>query len=525
MASQARTKKPTPEPREPEPVPGFWLTEATEIAETEHRAPANNPPHGVIAAVVASNTFKDAFSPDTSTEGLVVSMFTAGAFFGAGAAGPLGDRLGRRGTIVAGALFFLLGGGLQTGARDIHMMWVGRLMSGLGVGALCMIVPLYQAELAHPSIRGTVTALQQLMIGIGAFVATWVGWGCYTQLTTTSAQWRIPLAIQNIPAIILAALTFLFPESPRWLGDKGRDEEMLKTLARLHSNNDVNDAFVRAEYEQIKTAVEIEHQQEARSYMDLFRSRSSFRRLFLCCAIQASVQMTGVSAIQYYSPRIFEQIGIATQDTLKYQGISNGLAIIAQTLAMLLIDRTGRRWPLIGGNIFNSVTFIIAAVLLALFPPGESNNLSAQWGFIVVTWLYNFSFSSTCGPLSWIIVAEVFDTRTRSKGVSIATMVSFAFNTMIGQVTPEGMESVGYQFYFLFIVCNITNAIFFWLFLPETARRPLEEMNELFSSNSWIVAGKASKRYNGHDLENRLHEKEHHASVDVQAENAYAETK
>ncbi|TKW50578.1 putative metabolite transport protein CsbC [Colletotrichum tanaceti] len=306
---------------------------------------------GVIAAVVASNTFKDAFSPDTSTEGLVVSMFTAGAFFGAGAAGPLGDRLGRRGTIVTGALFFLVGGGLQTGARDIHMMWVGRLISGLGVGALCMIVPLYQAELAHPSIRGT-----------------------------------------------------------------GRDGEMLKTLARLHSNNDVDDAFVRAEYEQIKTAVEIEHQQEARSYMDLFRSRSSFRRLFLCCAIQASVQMTGVSAIQYYSPRIFEQIGIATQDTLKYQGISNGLAIIAQTLAMLLIDRTGRRWPLIGGNIFNSVTFIIAAVLLALFPPGESNNLSAQWGFIVVTWLYNFSFSSTCGPLSWIIVAEVFDTRTRSKG-------------------------------------------------------------------------------------------------------------
>lgn len=98
---------------------------------------------------------------------------------------------------------------------------------------------------------------------------------------------------------------------------------------------------------------------------------------------------------------------------------------------MLLIDRTGRRWPLIGGNIFNSVTFIIAAILLALFPPGQSTNLSAQWGFIVVTWLYNFSFSSTCGPLSWIIVAEVFDTRTRAKGVSIATMVSFAFNTMI----------------------------------------------------------------------------------------------
>ncbi|KAF9870734.1 hypothetical protein CkaCkLH20_11836 [Colletotrichum karsti] len=394
---------------------------------------------GVIAAVVASNTFKDAFDPNTSTEGLVVSMFTAGAFFGAGAAGPLGDRIGRRGTIVTGALFFLLGGGLQTGARDIHMMWTGRFISGIGVGALCMIVPLYQAELAHPSIRGTVTALQQLMIGIGA-----------------------------------------------WLGDKGRDEDMLKTLARLHSNHNVDDPFVRAEYEQIKAAISHEHHNEAKSYMELFRSKSSFRRLFLCCAVQASVQMTGVSAIQYYSPRIFEQIGIATDDTLKYQGISNGLAILAQICAMLLVDRLGRRWPLIGGNVFNSLTFIIAAILLAKFPPGESTNLSAQWGFIVVTWLYNFSFSSTCGPLSWIICAEVFDTRTRAKGVSITTMVSFAFNTMIGQVTPEAMESVGYKFYFLFIVCNISNAIFFWALLPETKGRPLEEMNELFSSNDWL---------------------------------------
>jgi hypothetical protein len=91
------------------------------------------------------------------------------------------------------------------------------------------------------------------------------------------------------------------------------------------------------------------------------------------------------------------------------------------------------------------VTFIIATILLAKFPPGESTNRGAQWGFIIVTWIYNFSFSATCGPLSWIIPAEVFDTRTRSKGVSLATMTSFAFNTMIGQVTPIAMNNIGYR--------------------------------------------------------------------------------
>jgi MFS family permease len=118
----------------------------------------------------------------------------------------------------------------------------------------------------------------------------------------------------------------------------------------------------------------------------------------------------------------------------------------------MFIDRFGRRWPLILGNLGNMVTFIISAILLAVFPPGATNNKSAAWGFIAITWIYNFCFSATCGPLSWIIPAEIFDTKTRSKGVSIATMVSFAFNTMIGQVTGIAMASVGWKFYILFVV-------------------------------------------------------------------------
>ena len=126
---------------------------------------------------------------------------------------------------------------------------------------------------------------------------------------------------------------------------------------------------------------------------------------------------------------------------MKYQAINSIIALIAQFLCLLFIDKFGRRRPLIFGNLGNMVTFIVATILLAKFPPGKSSNIGAQWGFIIMTWLYNFSFSATCGPLSWIIPAEVFDTRTRSKGVSIATMTSFAFNTMIGQVTPIAMVS------------------------------------------------------------------------------------
>jgi len=253
----------------------------------------------------------------------------------------------------------------------------------------------------------------------------------------------------------------------------------------------------------------LEQEQEAKSYTELFKNRASFRRLVLCVALQASVQMTGVSAIQYYSTIIFAKIGITGADTLRYQAINSVIALIAQFLCILLIDRFGRRWPLILGNLGNCATFIWATILLAKFPPtAAGGNKGAQWAFILSTWVYNFSFSASCGPLSWIIPAEVFDTKTRSKGVSIATMTSFAFNTMIGQVTDKAITDVSYRYYYLFIICNFTNALFFWAFLPETAKRPLEEMNYLFTNAPLFVPTTNLAEFNTHDLEHRVAELE-----------------
>jgi sugar porter (SP) family MFS transporter len=347
----------------------------------------------------------------------------------------------------------MLGGALQTGAQNLGYMMAGRAIAGVGVGILVMIIPMYQAELAHPSVRGRIGGLVQFMLGIGALAAAWISWGVDVSIPgSNDAQFRVSLGIQVVPAVFLAALIMVFPESPRWLIKNGKTEEGLRNLAKLHSHGDENDAWVQAEFTQIQDDLAFQAEHEAQSYMELFRDKSSFRRLFLACALQASVQMTGVSAIQYYSVTIYEQMGINGQDALKYQAISSVLALCGQALCIAFIDRFGRRWPLIFGNLFNCLMFVIATIMLAVFPPGSTANASASWGFIAVTWLYNFSFSSTCGPLSWIIPAEIFDTKTRSKGVSIATMTSFAFNTMIGQVTKFGMESGGWRFYLLFVV-------------------------------------------------------------------------
>lgn len=348
------------------------------------------------------------------------------------------------------------------------------------------------------------------MLGIGSLIASWTGWGTFNAYSD-NRQWRIPLGIQVIPALFLGALIFLFPESPRWLIDNNKPEQGLKTLARLHSNGDENDAWVRAEFDQIQETITFEHDNEAKSYLELFRDMSCFRRVLIACALQASIQMTGVSAIQYFSVEIYSQAGINASDALKYQAINSIIALIAQALCIAFIDRFGRRWTLIWGNLFNMVTFIIATIMLVVYPPG-SGSAAQGWGFIIVTWAYNFSFSATCGPLSWIIPAEIFDTRTRAKGVSLATMTSFAFNTMIGQVTGIAMEAVGWRYYLTFVICNFTNALFFWAFLPETKQLPLEEMNYLFTHAPWFVPGTDKKAYTADyqgDLERRAEKLEH----------------
>ncbi|XXH03691.1 hypothetical protein Hte_010097 [Hypoxylon texense] len=447
---------------------------------------------GVIAGVVGSTSYDELFHATAAQNGAVVSLFTGGAFFGAMFAGPAGDALGRRLTILVGALLFLLGGAIQTAAQTINYLYGGRAIAGLGVGFLTMII----REIAHPSIRGRVTGLQQFMLGIGAFLAGWISWGCFINLTN-SGQWRVPLGIQNLPALILAALILLFPESPRWLVDHDRADEGLVTLAKLHSNGDIHDPWVQAEFAQIKETITFEHEHEAKSYLELFTNPSAFRRLFLAVSIQASIQMTGVSAIQYYSVTIFAQIGISADNALKYQAINSILALIAQAACMLLIDKFGRRPTLIIGNLVNCVMFVVVTILLALFPPDTGSGGTAGWGFIIVTWLYNISFSFACGPLSWIIPAEIFDTHTRSKGVSLATMASFAFNTLVGQVTSVAVASVGWRFFVLFAVCNFTNAVFFYLVLPETKRVPLEQMSTVVFAREapWVVVGRRARLY------------------------------
>lgn len=353
-----------------------------------------------------------------------------------------------------------------------------------------MTIPMYHSEISHRRIRGRIICLQQLFNALGQIFATWTGYGCYLTWngTNDSREWRVPLAVQIIPALFLATLIFVLPESPRWLFDNDRPEEGLATLARLHSRGNMSDSYVIAEYNLIKAQIAEEHLQGSKSYIDLFRGWPNLRRTILVTMIQSSCQLTGVSAIQYFSPQIFAQLGISTSTSLLFNGVNAIIAFLGTATTIAVIDGIGRRPLEIWGGVLMSITYIVNAALIKVFPAGSSNQ-AAHWTFIVLTWIFNYVFFVTSGPLSWAIPAELFGTALRTKGVSWGAMVSFAFNTMIGQVTPIAITTIGWRFYVVFIVFNLTSSLFFWAFLPETRGLNLEDMDELFRNSPTFVPG------------------------------------
>lgn len=258
---------------------------------------------GVIAGVLAAPNFLEVTgNPDANYTGFIASSMLLGAFAATVPAALFADRFSRRSAILVCAIVFILGGALQTGARNRGFMLAGRWFAGMGIGGLGLVAPLYQSEIAHPSRRGSLTTLVQLFLGLGALLASFVVYGCTKNHPGTVLEWRLPLALQIVPAIPLATLIFVLPESPRWLVAAGRDEEALKSLARLHAHGDIDDVFVRAELLEIQQAV-AEQQHKEVGWSAFVKDKQSFRKVALGIILQFSVQMTGVSAIQYVSRR------------------------------------------------------------------------------------------------------------------------------------------------------------------------------------------------------------------------------
>ncbi|KAF5386507.1 hypothetical protein D9757_005857 [Collybiopsis confluens] len=442
---------------------------------------------GIIASVLTMSHFEKRFGADPSIQGAVVSTFSGGAFFGAATAGWLNDRYGRKRTIQVGATIILWGCAMQTGAHNIATLIVGRIIAGFAIGILSMTVPLYNTEIAPPKIRGFLVGLAQECIGLGFLVANWVGYGC--QFINSDTSWRLPLGLQLLPAGLL--LIGYLPSTPqRWLLEVNRDEEAHKIVYLLHGGKgspELEDAAER-EYIEMHDTIKAEVLVRSRKISDLWATRAMVKRTLISCGVQVFTQFTGINIISYFGPLMWQSLGLQGGKALLMQGIY-GLVGPVATLAFILfiVDRVGRKMPLMFGAATFVATFSVVAAVLATNPVKDVNakpaDPGAQIAGIAMIFLTNIVFSASFGPVSWVLASEVFPTSTRSIGTSVATCFNWAFNTMLSQVSPIGIANIGYKFYLVFVCFNFVNFFIIALFFPETKGKTLEEMAMIFGDS------------------------------------------
>lgn len=447
---------------------------------------------------------------------MVTSILELGAWVGALANSYTAEKMGRRGAIFFACFFFIFGVCLQTGSRNSGFLYGGRFITGLGIGSLSVGVPLINAELAPAEVRGALVTLQQLSIEFGIMVAFWIDYGTnYIGGSGDSqheAAWRLPLGLQLAPCLILMAGIWFMPESPRWLINRGRDDEALATLANLRSLPPDHD-LVQMEILEVRAQKIFDQETSTEKYPGYqdgsFRSRflldyhgylsilsdwNIFRRVAAGAVLMFFQQWNGINAVLYYAPTIFSDLSLSGNTTnLLATGVVGIVMFVATFPTVMYLDNLGRKPVLIIGAICMAVCHTMLAILSGVYEDSWPSHPVAGWWAVVFVWLYAISFGFSWGPVSWVYISEIFPLGIRSKAISVAASSNWMNNFIIGEITPTMLAHMRFGTYILFGALTYLAAVFVYFFLPETKGVSLEEMDIVWGDDSRSSAADLEK--------------------------------
>ncbi|KIW92465.1 uncharacterized protein Z519_06312 [Cladophialophora bantiana CBS 173.52] len=426
---------------------------------------------GVMSGIITGPFFRDAFNqPGPAEVGTMVAILEIGALISSLCVGRIGDIIGRRRTILYGSMVFFVGGMLQTLANGMPMMMVGRLIAGFGVGALSTIVPVYQSEISPPHNRGKLACIEFTGNITGYAASVWVDYFC--SFIQSDLSWRVPLLMQCVMGALLGFGSLIICESPRWLLDNDHDEEGIIVIANLYGKGDIHNAKARQEYREIKMNVLLQRQEGERSYSDMFRRY--YKRVFIAMSAQAFAQLNGINVISYYAPLVFESAGWVGRDAILMTGI-NAFTYLGSTIPpWYLVDKWGRRPILLSG----AVAMIISLSLISYFI-----FIDVRWTptlVVVFVMIYNAAFGASWGPIPWLYPPEILPLSIRAKGASLSTASNWAFNFLVGELTPILQKSIKWRLYLVHAFFCALSFVLVYFVYPETANVRLEDMNALF---------------------------------------------
>ena len=382
-------------------------------------------------AADADDATKKAFAFPSWEQSLIVSILSAGTFFGAIIAGDLADWFGRRITVIIGCVVFLLGAILETASAgpDLGLMVAGRLIAGFGVGFVSAIIILYMSEIAPKAVRGAIVSGYQFCITIGLLLAACVTYA--TQDRQDTGSYRIPIAVQMLWAIILGGGLMFLPESPRYFVKRGNIDRAASTLATLRSQPRESE-YVQQELAEIIANHEYElklipqgtwFSSWANCFKgSLFNPNSNLRRTILGTSLQMMQQWTGINFIFYFGTSFFKSLG-TIQNPFLISLVTTLVNVCSTPLSFWTVERFGRRTILIYGAAGMTICEFIVAII------GVSTNsaaaLSAMIAFICI---YIFFFASTWGPGAWVVIGEIFPLPIRARGVALSTSSNWLWN-------------------------------------------------------------------------------------------------
>ncbi|KAI1373087.1 general substrate transporter [Hypoxylon crocopeplum] len=446
---------------------------------------------GIAGGVVALGSFKDEFNLATSAteyanaSSNIVALLNAGAFFGALVPPFVTKFVGRKSLLAIAGFLFLLGGILQVAASGptLGMVYGGRVVAGLGVGMISNVAPVFVAECAPKDLRGIMMSLFEMFLVSGGMLAYWTTYGCSLHLAPTTTQWRTPLSLQIVLAVVVLASSFLLPESPRWLVKQARYEEAIHNLCYLRSAS-ADSTEITEEIAQIRAQIQEELAiAKGRTIREVFERRN-FIRVLWSLAVGIFAMWCGHNAILYYAPAVFAQIGYTGQNAgLMASGVFSCIKFVSTIIFILGgVHFLRRKTLLIGGGFFmGAFLFGLGAVLVTYPPttPGNGAGSPSSQGMMALIYLFVVAYSLSWGPLQWVYIGEIFPVRIRDYGMAIGAANIWLWNFVVSKITPIALLEIGWKTWMIFGTCNIVSAIFACT-LPETKDLSLEQMDVLF---------------------------------------------
>ncbi|WP_412731046.1 sugar porter family MFS transporter [Dyella aluminiiresistens] len=425
---------------------------------------------GVISG--AQQFIQKEFAVSDETIGLIVSIMMVGAAAGALIAGWLSGHLGRKRSLILGAVLFVAGSLLCSVAWTPDVLIAGRLVLGVAIGLASFTAPLYLAEIAPESIRGAMISLYQLMITIGILVAF-----LSDTAFSYSGNWRWMLGVIAIPgALFLLGVVFL-PYSPRWLMMRGRKPEAEHVLHKLRGSLDTIQKEIADIEEQLKTPQRGIH---------MFFQNSNFRRsVYLGVLLQVMQQLTGMNVVMYYAPRIFQGMGYDTASQMWFTAVVGLVNVLATFIAIGLVDRLGRKPILYVGFVVMAIGLGVVGTMMHL-----GIHTHAQQFFTVgMLLIFIVGFAMSAGPLIWTLCSEIQPLKGRDFGIGCSTLTNWVANAIVGWSFLPLLNSIGdAKTFWLYAAFNVVFiGLTLWL-VPETKGVTLEQIERN------LMAGKPLRR-------------------------------